>query len=924
MIPRRSISRTLGFVIAAVLVVTALVPAASRARAESATLVVSVPSLWEDTLTDDVLSSFETQYGVDVVLEYTDTAFFGGGPGGGGSAIDDTLDSTAETVMAADVLYVSSSDLTPFTTAAGYYLDLSPLVSADPSMDSSDFVPAAWQSFQWDNGMWAIPLSVDVILLTYDTAAFDAAGLAYPTTNWTIDDFANAARQLTLYDADGAVDTVGLSTFSGGNNLSVLLRALLGTGVYDASVIPASPSFSANSSLQYILDVWNQMVQDGVVQGGFGGGGGGLSGSTVAMTVSGINGYTERGFNPNQETEDSTTAAVLLPGGVAGLTVQGFAVSAGTQNPEIAYALAAYLSTQSALASNQFSASPARYSLMSTDTTAQQQMNGGDQGGPGGQGGGPGGGGFLGSQTIPDAIQPVVDQGLTSAIPASDMRYMDYVTSAVDQMSSSGLDAASALQTTEAQAVSDLQTAVARYGTESLYVIAPTPEPTLAPGKIALNCAVNTGFGGGGPGGQGDLANQDQWDQLVANFTASDPDIGQVNLTSVNTTNLTELASTYDCFILSSNAVTGSDVSMLLNLDPLMDNDPSFDRNDVIGNTLAQVQQDNKTYALPLAISPQLLQYDTQQFALAGVPEPTNGWTIDVFVDALRTLKQYDNALTPFQPNDPSGSYLLMLIAAYGGLPVDYRTDPATLNFTDQTTIDAIQQVLDLVNQGYLGYSSLSQTVATLSFDMSENPAISTTTLNRFNFGGGRGPGGPEQETTESYTTYPQGTQYTTLSYEITTGYISATAQNPDATYRFLSAVSGASDLFSGIPARQSLLSSYTGEMDAATLTALYQQVNTLLNNANTIVFPTFTQGGGSVTSMFQSYWLFQAFDNYLAGSDLQSELENAQMITQTYLDCVASYTPDTTTTEQPGGQMFEQIMTCASSADPSFTMGGN
>jgi ABC-type glycerol-3-phosphate transport system substrate-binding protein len=897
--------------------VTAFVPASvSRVRAESgATLVLSAPSIWEDTLTDDMLASFESQYGVDVAVTYTDTAFFGGGPGGA-SAIDDTLDSTEESIMAADVLYVSSSDLTPFTTAAGYYLDLSPLVSADPSMDSSDFVPAAWQSFQWDNGMWAIPLSVDVILLTYDTAAFDAAGVSYPTSSWTIDDFANAARQLTLYDADGAVDTVGLSTFSGGNNLSVFLRALLGSGVYDSSVIPASPSFSANSDLQYILDTWNQMVQDGVVQGSAGGGGGGLSGSNVAMTVSGINGYTQRGFRPGEAEEESTTAAVLLPGSVAGLTVQGFAVSAGSQNPELAYALAAYLSTQASLASNQFSGSAARYSLMNADAT---QTTGNAQGGQGGPGG------FGGSRTIPDAIQPVVDQGLTSALPASELRYMDYVTSAVDQMSSSGLDAASALQTTEAQAVSDLQTAVARYGTDSLYVVAPTPEPTLAPGKIVLNCAVNTGFSGGRPGGGGDLANQDQWDQLIANFTASDPDIGQVNLTSVNTTDLTELASTYDCFILSSNAVTGSDVSMLLNLDPLMDNDPSFDRNDVIGNTLSQVQQDNMTWALPLAISPQLLQYDTQQFALAGVPEPTSGWSIDVFVDALRTLNQYDNALTPFQPNDPSGSYLLMLIAAYGGLPIDYRTDPATLNFTDPATITAVQQVLDLVNQGYIGYSSLSQTVDTLSFDMSENPAISTTTLNRFNFGGGRGPAGPDRENNEAYTTYPQGTQYSTISYEITTGYISATAQNPDATYRFLSAVSGASDLFSGIPARQSQLSTYTGEMDAATLAALYQQVNTILNNPSTIVFPTFTEGRGSVTSMFQSYWLFKAFDNYLAGADLQTELEDAQTITQAYLDCVASYTPDTTTTtDQPGGGMFEQITTCAMSADPTFTLGGN
>jgi hypothetical protein len=44
----------------------------------------------------------------------------------------------------------------------------------------------------------------------------------------------------------------------------------------------------------------------------------------------------------------------------------------------------------------------------------------------------------------------------------------------------------------------------------------------------------------------------------------------------------------------------------------------------------------------------------------------------------------------------------MMLIAAYGGLPIDYRTTPATLNFTDPATISAIQQVLDLAKNGYI------------------------------------------------------------------------------------------------------------------------------------------------------------------------------------------------------------------------------
>ena len=52
------------------------------------------------------------------------------------------------------------------------------------------------KSFQWDNGVWGLPVSEDVILVIYDPAAFDQAGLTYPSEAWTTDDFVNAAHKL--------------------------------------------------------------------------------------------------------------------------------------------------------------------------------------------------------------------------------------------------------------------------------------------------------------------------------------------------------------------------------------------------------------------------------------------------------------------------------------------------------------------------------------------------------------------------------------------------------------------------------------------------------------------------------------------------------------------------------------------------------
>ncbi|MBN1563934.1 MAG: extracellular solute-binding protein [Anaerolineae bacterium] len=877
-----------------------------QASAQSSTLVVSLPTIWEDTVTDDMLADFEAQYGVDVIPLFEQNTF---GFFGGGADVTTHLDETEDLVNTADVVYIDSSSLTPEDTLAGYFLDLMPLAQSDAALDSSDFIPAAWQSYQWDGGLWALPLSLDAILVTYDPATFDSLGLAYPSERWTLDDFANAARMLTTYAADGAVETPGFTVNSGGNNLDVFLRALLGASMYDATTMPNQPDFT-NPSLETYLDTWYDLTEEGVAGSQFGGGD-----TEIPLRVEGMMGYSER-QRPGQEDDTADRYASLLPNGVAGLNVQGFAVSAGTQYPEVAYELAKFLTLRSELTSNSFSVASARYSLTTTTTTTTDQS------------GTPGQPGMGRNRNVPDTIQPTVDLALASGLPVAELRYTAYLSTALNEMSA-GLDARSALQTAEAQAVADVETAQARYGNVYLSITPPETGIVLQAGEIALTCAVNLGFGGG-PGGQGDLANQTEWDTLIADFVASDSVVGDVILESVNSTDLATLAESYDCFILSTNVVQGADLSVILNVDPLIDTDPNFDRNDVIGNTLSQLQSDNKTWALPLAIQPQMLEYDSEQFAWAGVPEPTNGWTADAFTDALRMLKSYNPDVTPFNANDPSGSYIMMLIGAYGGLPLDYRTDPVTVNFTDQANVDAIRQVLDLVKNGYIAYSGLNDVAGgNMILSMEDSPAITTNTLSSFNFRGAGGPPGMEDAVdTTVTTTYPQGSTFGVIAYEISTGYISATAQNPDATYRFLSEVARNPQLFSGMPARQSLIyDPVVAASQGAEIVEVYQQLDTLLRNPNTIVYPTFTGGGGrNALSFIDNYWLNQAMDNYvLEDADLEYELADAAMKTKAYQECAASIVVDTTD-QQDGGmqfEMFQQIQQCAVSVDPDFSLGG-
>ncbi|MFN8447474.1 MAG: hypothetical protein U0521_02460 [Anaerolineae bacterium] len=160
---------------------------------------------------------------------------------------------------------------------------------------------------------------------------------------------------------------------------------------------------------------------------------------------------------------------------------------------------------------------------------------------------------------------------------------------------------------------------------------------------------------------------------------------------------------------------------------------------------MIQLQKDNRTWAYPMTIQAQTLSYNATIFEQAGVPAPTTGWTLDQFLDALRTLKDYLNK-APFVARDLNGESLMMLVAAYGGLPVDYRTTPPTLNYTDPATVDAIQQVLDLAKNGYIDYQPLVTGTGgfrIVAVGANEENAITSDILGGFRrfIGGGAGGG---------------------------------------------------------------------------------------------------------------------------------------------------------------------------------------
>lgn len=106
-------------------------------------------------------------------------------------------------------------DIMPPFVERGQVVDVGPLASRDyKAEDLKDFYDWQWRDFvmPWLNNIrFGMPRYVNMMFTWYRKDLFDKAGLKYPDQNWTHDDYADAARKLTVKDSSGKTTTYGLA-----------------------------------------------------------------------------------------------------------------------------------------------------------------------------------------------------------------------------------------------------------------------------------------------------------------------------------------------------------------------------------------------------------------------------------------------------------------------------------------------------------------------------------------------------------------------------------------------------------------------------------------------------------------------------------------------------------------------------------------
>jgi multiple sugar transport system substrate-binding protein len=109
-------------------------------------------------------------------------------------------------------VFAIDAPLYPDWQSRGVLLNLQPYLDKEPDL-LKGLYPVTLQAYQREDGIYGLPRDFQTIVLFYNKDMFDAAGVAYPTDEWTMDDLKNAAKQLTKdTNGDGVNDQWGFYT----------------------------------------------------------------------------------------------------------------------------------------------------------------------------------------------------------------------------------------------------------------------------------------------------------------------------------------------------------------------------------------------------------------------------------------------------------------------------------------------------------------------------------------------------------------------------------------------------------------------------------------------------------------------------------------------------------------------------------------
>lgn len=140
--------------------------------------------------------------------------------------------------------------ITPPECVRDAALDLKPLLEGDPDFPMEDFYPQILEAASQEGKLWGLPLEAYPRGIYYNKALFDAAGLSYPTLDWTLEDF--QALAMTLTQGEGPTKQYGYVPGSTGNLEPMFWIEQAGAQLIDDHVTPVRYPFAAPATVRAV------------------------------------------------------------------------------------------------------------------------------------------------------------------------------------------------------------------------------------------------------------------------------------------------------------------------------------------------------------------------------------------------------------------------------------------------------------------------------------------------------------------------------------------------------------------------------------------------------------------------------------------------------------------------------------------------
>ena len=753
---------------------------------------------------------------------------------------------------------IAAPGLGPSITRQGLLRDLAPFIEADPGFEPGDFWPGVLDAHRWDSGTWAIPAQIRLQLLAYDKDALKEADMMAPQPDWSYDDFLVMVQALTRQQSDG-IQRYGFAD-----------RRFMGLwGMVDAPWRQDSdghpiPVLDDPLLIEQVQGYVDLALRHGVMPRGE------QSTLTPAATWS--------QSVPVLDVVSQPTDFGLLP--FPGASQRGthfsdlaYVMSAGTAYPDAAWQWLAFLSRQPVATSQGQRGIPARRSVV--ETTAYWK-------------------------TLPQTTAAACQQALSRLSPGPLREVAEPAEQAVTQILAGEAPMNRAWSAAQSQAWMRLAMASVEP--------TPTPFPVARPQPTSQQTTVIRFF---------TPAFLSRYEKAAALFESEHPnirvrivkfyEIGTEIEPGVIVTKFPDAAAGSDCF--KAPPPDESDWALVLDLDPLLNLDPAFPLDDLA--FLDRFRPNGTLRGIPAEIDFGVLWYNRALFDATGVSYPQAGWTLEQFLDVARTLttgedsqKQYG-----FVPYVGEGATFDYFTAQFGAGRFDLSISPPRPLFDTPEMVRAVRWYTDLtlahgvkpalpVNDWTSAV--LDHNRATLDELVRSEQAAMWTGLcaNHRSFGLDSADLGVAPLPLGPAGVYPPA--------DVEGYYISAKAQHPAACWEWIKFLTGQTSLFSGIPARRSVLESpaYRTRLGEETLDT-YRYV---LSHSETL--PD-AEVDGPWT--WADYWLLEAVDAVLGGQPVEDALSQAQSYAERYTQCLRR--------EGIVGQTAEvkSLASCAQEVDPDY-----